>query len=167
MRVTVLIIGLLLGAVMFVQTFLVNLLGQAGDQQGVEQAGAVGLMMSLLWLIACAFVLPLPFVSVVMFLISGVVGFASSAEFPDLAVWGGISLVLAALSFFGWLGKRKERRQFKIERARQEERDARMETILHQQSRTVAPETICPSCNRTNAAGTRFCGNCGTALSAA
>lgn len=102
MRVTVLIIGLLLGAVMFVQTFLVNLLGQAGDQQGVEQAGAVGLMMSLLWLIACAFVLPLPFVSVVMFLISGVVGFASSAEFPDLAVWGGISLVLAALSFF-WM----------------------------------------------------------------
>lgn len=47
-----------------------------------------------------------------------------SADFPDLAVWGGISLVPATLSFFGWLGRRKERRRFKVEREQQAARDA-------------------------------------------
>lgn len=122
MRVTVLIIGLLLGTVMFLQTFLVNVLGQAGNDENIEQSAAVGIFMSLLWLIACAFVLPLPMVSVVLFVIASIFGFAASGEFPDLGIWAGVSGALAVLSFLGWRGKRKERRTFTLEKARQDER---------------------------------------------
>lgn len=167
MRVTVLIAGLLLGAVMFLQTFLVSALGSAAQDQGSEQAGSIGLIMSFLWLAACAFVLPVPMVSVVLFTLAGLMGFAASGDFSDLAVWGGISLVLAVLSFLGWMGKRKERRRFKVEREQQAARDARVETLLRQQAQSNVATAVCPSCNRTNPAGTRFCGNCGKALAAA
>lgn len=166
MRLAVLIIGLLLGLLMFLQTFLVNVLSQAGNNEAAEQAAAVGILMSILWLAACAFVLPFPFVSVVLFVIAGLLGFAMSGEFTDLGIWGGISLFLAVLSFLGWLGKRRERRQFKVERERQAGRDTRMEALLEQraQAQTSMGQVTCPSCGRTNPAGTRFCGNCGTAL---
>lgn len=166
MRVAVLIIGLLLGAVMFVQTFLVNVLGQAGQDENVEQAGAIGVFMCLLWLIACAVVLSFPFVSTVLFVVAALLGFAMGGEFPDLAIWGGISLILAVMSFLGWLGKRKERRKFAVERARQEERDGQLQQLLLQRAQ---PDNriLCPSCNASNLASTRFCGNCGTALTAA
>lgn len=169
MRLTVLIAGLLLGAIMFLQTFLVSALGSATQDQGSEQAGSIGVMMAFLWLIACAFVMPLPMVSVVVFAIAGLLGFASSGDFSDLAIWGGISLVLAVLSFLGWLGKRKERRQFKVERDQQAARDARLEALLQQQAsgqQQAERSTTCPSCGHHNRVGTRFCGDCGMALTA-
>ncbi len=170
MRITVLILGLLLGAVMFIQTFLVSALSQAGSDQAGENASAGGVFMAFLWLVACAMVLPLPIVSVVLFAIAGAIGFALSGDFPDLAWWGGISIALAVLSFFGWLGKRKQQREQRAERGRQSERDQRMEVMLQQQARPqpATPYQVpCPSCQRLNAAGTRFCGSCGTTLAPA
>lgn len=168
MRIAVLIIGLLLGAVMFLQTFLLNVVGQAAQDKATEEAAAGGLIMAILWLVACGLVLPLPMVSVVLFAVAGAIGFALSGDFPDLAIWGGISIALAVLSFFGWLGKRKQQREQRAERARHLERDQRMEAMLQQQSRPqpAAHQISCPSCQRMNAPGTRFCGNCGTALAA-
>lgn len=130
MRVTVLILSLLLGAVMFVQTFLVYGLSSAVDDQSSSQSGAVGLLMSLLWLVAAAFVIPLPIVSVIAFVIAGLFGFAASGDFSDLAMWGGISLVLALLSLFGWRGKRKGDLEARREKIRQLERDERLEEML-------------------------------------
>jgi len=107
MRIAVLILGLLLGAVMFLQTFLANVLGSATDDEGVTTAASVGLFMALLWLVACALVIPAPLVAVGIFVLAGILGFAASGEFPDLAVWGGVSIVLAFFSFLGWRGKRR------------------------------------------------------------
>lgn len=169
MRIAVLIIGLLLGAVMFLQTFLLNALGQASQDKATEEAAAGGLFMAVLWLVACGLVLPLPMVSVILFSVAGVIGLALSGDFRDLAIWGGISIALAVLSFFGWLGKRKQQRELRAERARQLERDQRMETMLQQQSRPqpTSYQIPCPSCERLNSSGTRFCGNCGTLLAPA
>lgn len=166
MRVTVLIIGLVLGVIMFLQTFLVNVLGQAGQDEASEQSGAVGLGMAFLWLIACGFVIPLPMVSVILFVLAGLLGFAASGDFPDLAIWGGVSLALAALSLLGWRGKRKERRVFNLEKRRNEERDGRMEQLLQQRAESTqgGGHIACPSCQGANPPGTRFCGICGTAL---
>ncbi len=107
MRIAVMIIGLLLGALMFVQTFLVTALSNAANDEASSQAGAVGLLMALLWLVACAVVIPLPRVAMGIFVVAGLLGFAASGGFPDLAFWGGVSLFLAVLSFFGWRGKRR------------------------------------------------------------
>src|SRR5690606_37587131 len=134
MRVTVLILGLLLGVVMFLQTMLVYGLSNAVDDTNSASAGAVGVLMALMWLVACAFVMPLPMVSVIVFAIAGLFGFAASGEFPDLGIWGGISLVLAVLSFFGWRGKRKDTRERQEEKARQAERDRMLEDMLRRQT---------------------------------
>jgi hypothetical protein len=111
-RIAVLILGLILGAIMFLQTSLVaGLSGVAGDE-ATNTAGGGGIIMALLWLIGCALVIPIPLVSVAAFVLAGIIGFAFSADFPDLAAWGGVSLVLAVLSFIGWWGKRRgERRE--------------------------------------------------------
>lgn len=134
MRVTVLILGLLLGVVMFLQTMLVYGLSNAVDDTNSASAGAVGVLMALMWLVACAFVMPLPMVSVIVFAIASLFGFAAAGEFPDLGIWGGISLVLAVLSFFGWRGKRKDTRERQEEKARQAERDRMLEDMLRRQT---------------------------------
>lgn len=120
MRVAVLILGLLLGLLMFFQTFLVYALSGATSQHDTSEAGAIGLFMAILWLVACALVIPIPVVSTIVFVVAGLLGFAaaSSSEFSDLGIWGGVSLILAALSFVGWLGKRRGER--KIEQRHQE-----------------------------------------------
>lgn len=63
--------------------------------------------MAGFWLVACAVVIPAPKVSLVIFILSAAWAGAFSADFPDLAVWAGVSLFLAFLSFLGWRGKRK------------------------------------------------------------
>ena len=130
MRIAVLILGLLLGLLMFLQTLFVYGLSDALNAEASAQASAIGVMMALLWLVACAFVLPFPLVSVVAFAIAGLFGFAASGEFPDLAIWGGISVVLAVMSIFGWRGKRKQDREARAEKARQAERDAMLAQMV-------------------------------------
>lgn len=130
MRIAVLILGLLLGLLMFLQTLFVYGLSDALNDEASAQASAIGVVMALLWLVACAFVLPFPLVSVVAFAIAGLFGFAASGEFPDLAIWGGISVVLAVMSIFGWRGKRKQDREVRAEKARQAERDAMLAQMV-------------------------------------
>jgi hypothetical protein len=107
MRIAVLILGLILGAVMVFQTLLVTGLSGAVGDEATSTAGVGGILMALLWLIGCALVIPLPLVSTVLFSAAGVIGFALAANFPDLAYWGAASLILAALSLIGWYGKRR------------------------------------------------------------
>lgn len=170
MRITVLILTLLLGAIMFFQTVLVYGLGSAVEDDGTSGSGAVGVFMCLLWLVAAAFVIPLPIVSVVAFAIAGLLGFAASGDFPDLAIWGGASVILALLSFLGFRGKRKDRREQSAERVRQADRDNRMESLLQQQGRPrmAMNEDVlrCAKCGADNRFGTRFCGNCGAQVAA-
>lgn len=114
MRIAVMVIGLILGAIMFVQTFLVYALSGAAQDEASGAAGSVGVLMALLWLIACGLVLPVPFVSAVLFLIAGGIGFGFAGDFPDLAWWGVVSLVLTVLAFLGWVGKRRGERHARI-----------------------------------------------------
>lgn len=130
MRIAVLILGLLLGLLMFLQTLFVYGLSDALNDEASAQASAIGVVMALLWLVACAFVLPFPLVSVVAFAIAGLFGFAASGEFPDLAIWGSVSVVLAVMSIFGWRGKRKQDREVRAEKARQAERDAMLAQMV-------------------------------------
>lgn len=165
MRLVVLIIGLLLGLLMFLQTFLVNVLGQAARDKATEQAGTVGVAAAVLWLLACAFVMPWPLVSVGSFFLAASLSFSVSGDFPDQLYCGIVALILAAFSFLGWRGKVQDRRTKAAEQARQAERDARYEALLTAQAyqRQDAP---CPACGQLNPAGVRFCGRCGTKLGA-
>jgi len=125
MRVAVLIIGLLLGLAMFLQTLIVFAGSSATEQEDLAGSAAIGVLMAVLWLIACALVIGFPMVSVVLFAIAGIFGLlaASTSEFTDLYMWAVVSFALALMSWFGWRGKRKADRK-------QAERDARMDALL-------------------------------------
>lgn len=176
MRIAVLIIGLLLGAIMFFQTFLGSMLSSVADDEAAGTAAAAGLIMALLWLVACGLVLPFPMVSVVLFALAASLGFANSADFPDLAWWGGVSLALAVMSLLGWRGKRKEKRESAEARLEQFNRDQRLESILQQQQselRQLRPQpepltfpNFCPACKHRNEQSAKYCAECGTALTA-
>jgi hypothetical protein len=105
------ILGLILMVIVGLQSCAVSFGGSIGGQRKVEEGGAVGILVALLFLVASAFALAFPLVSLVAFLIAGLFALAAGATTPftDLTIWGVVSLVLAVMSFFGWREKRKRR----------------------------------------------------------
>lgn len=161
MRIAVLILGLLFNIVLFMQTIVVVGLGSAIEDEATAGAGAVGVLVSLVWLVASALVLAFPLASTILFGSAGLLGIAVSGDFPDMGVWGGVALVLALMSFFGWRGKKKEAREKALEKSRQSDRDMRLEQLLLHQSSSAATNS-CQTCGTSNPAGMKFCGECGT-----
>lgn len=185
MRIAVLILGLILGAVMFVQSVLIAGLSGIADDSDAAGGAAGGVAMALLWLVGCALVIPLPIVSAVSFGLAGLIGiaFAATGSFSDLRIWGVASLVLAVLSIFGWVGKRNDDRRRRLE-AEERRRLSHQVAVLSQRvGPTVSPNEVaapgtgdapprasgpdCPDCGVENPIGSRFCASCGTALAAA
>jgi membrane protein implicated in regulation of membrane protease activity len=105
------ILGLILMVIVGLQSCAVSFGGSIAGQQKAEEGGAVGLAITLLFLVASAFALVFPLVSLVCFALGGILGLTAGATTPftDLTIWGVVSLVLAVLSFFGWREKRKRR----------------------------------------------------------
>jgi hypothetical protein len=174
MRIAVLIIGLVLGFIIMVQSFSVGVLSEIGNNEKNSNAGAGGLWVAIFWIIGSALAIAFPMASVVLFALASVIAFAiaGSSDFQDMWVWGCFGVALAIFSFFGWRGKRKDRREQATEKQRQLDRDNRMEQLLTSQSSRptpTAPErggspTTCPTCGHTNAPWTKFCAECGQSL---
>lgn len=175
MRIAVLMLGLILGAIMFFQTFLVYSLSGLANDSASGESGAVGLFMALLWLVACALVIAVPLVSAVIFVVAGLLGFTASTNFSDLQLWGGVSLILAVLSLIGWFGKRRGERREAL-------RHAELVTSIHRTPATYDPAFVvdqgpgpqplppnvpadipCPSCGSLNRQGVKYCAECGLA----
>lgn len=166
MRIAVLVIGLLLGLLLFVQTFLVYVLGSAGSDTSLAGAGAAGLLVALLWLLASAFVIGVPLLSTIVFGVAGFIALAASSgsEFSDLQIWGAASFVLAALSFVGLLTKRRGAR---VAERKLQERDARLAASIRESISTTnlnqipASARFCPECGSSQSTSSRFCQDCG------
>ncbi|HET7093363.1 MAG TPA: zinc ribbon domain-containing protein, partial [Thermomicrobiales bacterium] len=137
-------------------------------------------------LVACALVIPIPLISTVIFGLSGLIGLGTgaSSEFTDLTLWGVASLLLAAFSFFGWLGKRKSSRREREAREQMAAQAAQLQFATHaallaaQTSAGVAPPQPvanplpsgaerCPACGAQNPPGSRYCAACGSAVAPA
>jgi hypothetical protein len=105
------IIALVLMVVIGAQSCTVYLGGSVLEQQRTSEGGAVGILITLLFLVGGAFALPFPLVSLIAFLAAGLLGLAAGATTPftDLTIWGVVALVLAVLSFLGLREKRRRR----------------------------------------------------------
>ena len=167
MRIAALIIGLLIGLMLFIQSFTVGMFSETTVvDDTTATAGGAGLFMALLWLLASALVIPFPLVSTILYGLTILIGLLTpTGDFADLRFHGFVAIVLTLMAFFGWRGKNKDVREKLVERQRQEQRDARLERLLTQQRTATDTQIACTSCGHSNSATSRFCGNCGAALS--
>jgi hypothetical protein len=108
MRIAAFILGILVSAIMGLQSCAVFGLGGLASSldktdTAVRQSaggGAVGLFATVLSLIAMAFVLGVPMVATVIYVLAALIAFAASSSFPDMKVWAVAMLILAAMTFF-------------------------------------------------------------------
>lgn len=103
------ILGLILMIVVGAQSCAVYVGGSIGKSEGMAEGGAMGLLLVLLFLVASAFVLVFPLVSLIVFSLAGIVGIlaGTTTPFTDLVIWGIVAFVLAAFSFLGVREKRR------------------------------------------------------------
>jgi len=154
MRVAVLVLSLFLMVVILFQSCAAgSAIGKdAAETAQFSQGGAIGFVVAFLFLVGGAFAIGVPLVSFVVFLIAGVLtfgaarttAFAVGAINKDLEGWSWVSVVLAALSFWDWRGKR------------------RMQTPILQP--VAVSEGFCAGCGTKFAAGAKFCAKCGAAV---
>jgi hypothetical protein len=171
MRLATLILSLILMIVVVFQSCTLGAFGTVTNNTVDTGAASSGMGIALLFLIGGAFVLPFPLVSTVVFALAGLIGStAETGKFADLRAWGWISFLFAAMSFVGWLGKRR--------RARRRAAFAAPTGPTPVTSSPVgAPPTPpqssnrwawdCPGCRFRNQPGATFCGGCGAAQASA
>jgi hypothetical protein len=111
MRIAVTILSLGLMLVVGFQSCAATLGGNIGQDESTSAAGAMGFFVVILFLIAAAFAISFPIVSLVAFLIAGTTAIAAglSSAFSDLAIWGFVALILAVMSYFGHREKQRRR----------------------------------------------------------
>lgn len=164
MRIATLIVGLLLGLMLTIQTFAATAIGDLGNDTTTATAAGAGFGMMLLWLLGCALVIPFPLVSTVLFALSALLGLlVPTGDFADLRFHGFAAVVLTIMALLGYRGKRVADREKREEQQRQIERDNRMEMLLRQQAES-ANQRVCRSCGAMNAMNARFCGECGASM---
>lgn len=111
MRITTMILSLLLMLVVGAQSCAVTVGDSMGNEKVADQGGPWGIIVAFFFLIAGAFALTFPVVSLIFFALSAIVGFSAGAttSFSDRTIWGVVSLILAVFSFFGVLEKRRKK----------------------------------------------------------
>lgn len=110
MRIAVLTIGLCLVMLVGIQSCTVMFGGGLTEDQNLAGAGALGLLVTLMFILGSAFAIGAPKVSVGIFIVAALIAFgaAGMSHFTDMNVWGWVSAVLAVLSYFGIKEKAKK-----------------------------------------------------------
>ncbi|RVJ77343.1 hypothetical protein [Sinorhizobium medicae] len=109
MKIAIGIISIFLGLLVLLQSCTVGTASHIMGDQATSEAGAVGILVGLLYFIGGAFAFGLPAVAMVVLAFAGLLGFAaaSSESFSDMMVWAVIALILAVGVFFSWRSGRK------------------------------------------------------------
>lgn len=109
MRVAVLILGLVFSVFSGLQSCAVHVGGRLTDSAASTGAGAVGILISMLFLLGSALVIAFPRAAQVCFVISFLLAFLNRTNFPDMTFWAVVSFALSLMSYYGHreLQKRK------------------------------------------------------------
>ncbi len=176
MRVGAMVVGILFAIWTFFEALLLTGLSNASNDGKTSSAAGFAVVAAIFCGVAAALVLAVPFVSAILFAIAAVFSFsAAGMGYGNHWLYGSVFAALGAMAFFGWIGKRKERREVATEKTRQLDRDARLEALMLQQrvvSQSLSPSppnpvvfpNFCPACHARNEQGGKFCGECGRSL---
>lgn len=109
MRIAVLILGLVFSVFSGLQSCAVHVGGRLTDSAASTGAGAVGVLISMLFLLGSALVIAFPRAAQVCFVISCVIAVLNRTNFPDMTFWAVVSIALSLMSYYGHreLQKRK------------------------------------------------------------
>jgi len=120
MRIANLIITLIVSIFLTIQSFAVMAAGSLSESfsesasekaqgESLSGGGACGIVAAILWVVAAAFVMAKPKVSMWVFAVAGVFCFlgAAASEFSDLWIYGGISAAFFAMARAGVKEKAK------------------------------------------------------------
>ncbi|WP_018700326.1 hypothetical protein [Amorphus coralli] len=111
MKIAVGLIGIFLSLLILLQSCAISAGSSLIDDQTTFEAGVVGVMVGFLFFFGGAFAFGLPIVSVVLFALGGLFGLAAAKDFPDLQIWGFVSLGLAVLALIVWRQSRRHRQK--------------------------------------------------------
>lgn len=109
------VVSLVLMFIVGLQSLVVMAGSSMLEDTATADAAALGVLIALLFLIGGAFSLGVPTVSLVSFVLAGLIGILAgmSSSFTDLTYWGVVGLILAVLSYFGRREKRRRRSEAK------------------------------------------------------
>lgn len=109
MKIATGIIAMLLGMLVLLQSCTVGTASHMIGDKASSDAGGIGLIAGFLIFVGGAFAFGLPFVSVIVFMLAGLLALMGAAEFPDLRVWAIACFILATMAFFAWRAGRKSK----------------------------------------------------------
>lgn len=102
------IIGMFLGLLILLQSCGVAAGGGLIKDHATSGAGAIGMLVGVLFFIGGAFAFGLPLVATIVFSTASLLAFlGSQGLYADLKIWSVVSLVLAAMAFFPWRSARR------------------------------------------------------------
>jgi len=109
MKIAIGIISLFLGLLVLLQSCTVGTASHMLGEQATAEAGAIGMLVGILFVFGGAFSFGLPVVSMVVFILAALFALiaATSGSFSDMGVGALIALLLAVGSFFTWRAARK------------------------------------------------------------
>jgi hypothetical protein len=110
LRVAILVIGALTGAVMLFQVFALVGLAAAFAPRSSLAGGAI--VVAVLWIVALAAVWGAPGLAALLFVVTAIGAFIIGAGsiFRDMTVWGSIAVILAILALVARWQVRRSRR---------------------------------------------------------
>lgn len=109
MKIAVGIIGIFFSLVALLQSCTITGLSSLADNAQVGAAGSMGMLVSLLMFAGGAFAFGIPVVARVLFVLGFLLSLFAKKDFPDMMIWGWLSLALAVLLSFGAKAKGSEK----------------------------------------------------------
>lgn len=100
MKIAVGIIGIGVSIFVMLQAMAVAGLGGLAEEEAMQQAGSVSILVAFFMFVASAFTFGLPKAGGIIFIIAAVLAFLVSGDFPDMGIWGALGLVLGLLAIF-------------------------------------------------------------------
>ena len=101
MRIAVMILALVFSVFSGLQSCAIHFGGRIGESTTSAQAGAVGILISMLFLLGGALAIGLPRAAQICFIIAGVLAILNRFNFPDMTYWAVISFILSVMSYYG------------------------------------------------------------------